>query len=138
MTSSDRTFAPPSTMTMASRDPATSNCNSLSGYCDVIGFTTSCPPMRPMRTPAIGPLNGMSETSSAADAPMSAGMSASFSLSNDSTVATIWVSQRKPSGKSGRSGRSIRRELRISFSLCRPSRLKNPPGILPAAKVFSW
>ena len=34
---------------------------------------------------------------------------------------------------SGRMGRSIRRDVRVSFSLGLASRLKNPPGILPAA-----
>ena len=42
------------------------------------------------------------------------------------------------SGKSGRIGRSMRREVSVSFSDGRPSRLKKPPGILPAANVFSW
>jgi hypothetical protein len=50
----------------------------------------------------------------------------------------IWVSFRKPSGNSGRIGRSISRDVSVSFSAGRPSRLKKPPGILPAAKVFSW
>ena len=94
--------------------------------------------MRPMRTAAIGPWNGMSDTCSAADAPVSEIISGSFSRSCDSTVAITCVSQAKPSGNSGRIGRSIRREVRISFSAWRPSRLKKPPGILPAANVFSW
>jgi hypothetical protein len=63
--------------------------------------------------------------------------SGSFSRSCERTVAITCVSQRKPFGKSGRVGRSIRREVRISFSAGRPSRLKNPPGIFPAANVFS-
>ena len=46
--------------------------------------------------------------------------------------ATICVSLRQASGNSGRSGRSIRREVRISRSEGRPSRLKKPPGIFPA------
>jgi hypothetical protein len=45
---------------------------------------------------------------------------------------------RKPGTKSGRIGRSISREVSVSFSDGRPSRLKKPPGILPAAKVYSW
>ena len=65
-------------------------------------------------------------------------MSGSFSRSWLSTVAMTWISFRKPSGNSGRIGRSIRRETRVSFSEGRPSRLKKPPGILPAAKAFSW
>ena len=39
----------------------------------------------------------------------------------------------KPSTKSGRIGRSISREVSTSFSDGRASRLKKPPGILPAA-----
>ncbi len=78
----------------------------------------------------------MPEMVSAAEAPIIATMSGSFSRSCDSTVATTWVSLRKPSTKSGRIGRSIRREVSVSFSVGRPSRLKKPPGILPAAKVL--
>ena len=65
-------------------------------------------------------------------------MSGSFSWSWARTVQITWVSFLKPSGNNGRIGRSIRREVRVSFSAGRPSRLKKPPGILPAAKVFSW
>ncbi len=43
------------------------------------------------------------------------------------------VSFMKPFGNSGRIERSICRAEMISFSPGRPSRLKNPPGILPAA-----
>ena len=43
------------------------------------------------------------------------------------------VSFRNPSTNSGRIGRSISREVRVSFSEGRASRLKKPPGILPAA-----
>ena len=45
-------------------------------------------------------------------------------------MAMICVSFRKPSGNSGRMGRSINRLVRISFSDGRPSRLINPPGNL--------
>ena len=38
---------------------------------------------------------------------------------------------------SGRSGRSIRREVSVAFSEGRPSRLMNPPGILPTEYIFS-
>ena len=51
----------------------------------------------------------------------------------ETTVQMTWTSFMKPSGKSGRIGRSIRREVRVSFSEGRASRLKKPPGILPAA-----
>ena len=54
-----------------------------------------------------------------------------------SVVQMICVSLRKPPANSGRIGRSISREVSTSFSVGRPSRLKKPPGILPAANVFS-
>jgi hypothetical protein len=44
-----------------------------------------------------------------------------------------WTSLKKPSGKSGRIGRSISRAIRVSRSVGRPSRLKKPPGMRPAA-----
>jgi len=65
-------------------------------------------------------------------------MSGSFSRSWLNTVQTTCVSFRKPGTNNGRIGRSISREVNVSFSDGRPSRLKKPPGILPAAKVFSW
>ena len=59
--------------------------------------------------------------------------SASFSWSAETTVTKTWTSFLNPSGKSGRMERSITRPERISWSEGRPSRLRNPPGILPAA-----
>src|SRR6266849_565164 len=47
------------------------------------------------------------------------------------------TSFRKPSGKSGRIGRSIRRDVRVSFFTGAPSRLKYPPGIRPPAYARS-
>ena len=70
---------------------------------------------------------------SAAEAAIMATTSGSFSISCDSTVQTTWVSCLKPGTNSGRIGRSISREVRVSFSVGRASRLKKPPGILPAA-----
>ena len=75
----------------------------------------------------------MPEIVNAADVATMATMSGSFSRSWLITVAMTWVSLRKPSANSGRIGRSIRREVSVSFSDGRPSRLKKPPGILPAA-----
>ena len=69
----------------------------------------------------------------AADAPIIAGISESISGSLDNTVATTCTSFKNASGKSGRNGRSIKRDVNVSFSEGRPSRLKKPPGILPAA-----
>src|SRR5688500_5440349 len=73
----------------------------------------------------------------ASEVPRIASTSGLFSWSADSTCTMICVSFWKPSGKSGRIGRSIRRADRISVSAGRASRLKNPPGILPAAYMRS-
>src|SRR5208337_4969564 len=51
----------------------------------------------------------------------------------ESTEATTCTSLVKPSGNSGRIGRSMSREVSVSFSVGRPSRLKKPPGMRPAA-----
>src|SRR3954467_5265409 len=50
---------------------------------------------------------------------------------------TSCVSKCQPLGKSGRIGRSIMRAVSVPFSPARPSRLKNEPGILPAAYIRS-
>ena len=50
---------------------------------------------------------------------------------------TTWTSLRRPLLKVGRSGRSIRRQVRIASSHGRPSRRKNEPGIRPAAYIRS-
>ena len=54
-----------------------------------------------------------------------------------STVAITCTSFLKPFGQSGRIGRSIMRAVRIARSEGRPSRLKKPPGIFPAAYIRS-
>ena len=91
------------------------------------------PSTRPTRTLAIVFWNGISEIASAADAPVSASTSVSFSVSADSTSAITCVSWRQPDGNSGRIGRSMTRLVSTSFSAGLPSRLKNPPGIRPEA-----
>ena len=78
-------------------------------------------------------LNGTLEIASAAEAPVMASTSLSFSVSAEITNAMICVSWRQPAGNSGRIGRSIRRLVSTSFSLGLPSRLKKPPGIRPEA-----
>ena len=50
---------------------------------------------------------------------------------------TTWTSLRRPLANDGRSGRSIRRQVRIASVEGRPSRRKNEPGILPAAYMRS-
>jgi hypothetical protein len=79
----------------------------------------------------------MSETASAAEAAFTARMSVGFCWSTASAVTTTWTSWRKPSGNEGLIGRSISRAFKIAFSVARPSRRKNPPGILPAAYIRS-
>ena len=73
---------------------------------------------------------------SAAEAPLMQRMSP-VTRSADRTVQMTCTSFVKPFGQSGRMGRSIMRAVRIAFSVGRPSRLKKPPGILPAAYIRS-
>ena len=54
--------------------------------------------------------------------------SGSFSLSAESTIATICVSVAQPSGNSGRSGRSVSREVRISRLRRAPLALEKSAG----------
>ena len=53
---------------------------------------TNWPSTRPTRTPAMVFSNGISESASAAEAPVMASTSESFSVSADSTIAMICVS----------------------------------------------
>ena len=85
------------------------------------------------RTAPIGPSKGMPLIISAAEAPLIEMMSWGFSWSAPMTVITTWVSLRKPLANDGRSGRSVRRQVRTASSVGRPSRRKNEPGIFPAA-----
>jgi hypothetical protein len=138
MTSSDSSLASDSTISTPSAVPATTRSSFEVLISSTIGLSLYWPSKYPTRAAPMGPWNGTPESVSAAEAPIIATMSGSFSRSCDSTVATTWVSLRNPWTNSGRIGRSIRREVSVSFSEGRPSRLKKPPGILPAAKVFSW
>ena len=83
--------------------------------------------------PRSGPRNGTCASSSAAEAPIIDGTSGSFCRSAEIGPAWICTSSRYHSGKSGRIGRSISRDVRISLVVGRPSRLMKPPGNLPAA-----
>ena len=90
-----------------------------------------------MRTAPTGPSNGMPESMSAAEAPLIMSTSCGLTRSAARTVPTTWTSLRNPSGKHGRSGRSVSRQVRIAASGALPSRRKNEPGILPAAYMRS-
>ena len=85
----------------------------------------------------MGPSKGMPERLNAADAPLMAMTSCGFTRSAASTVPTTWTSLRKPSGKHGRNGRSMSRQVRIAWSEALPSRRKNEPGMRPAAYMRS-
>ncbi|SKY17747.1 Uncharacterised protein [Mycobacteroides abscessus subsp. abscessus] len=52
-------------------------------------------------------------------------------------MTTTWISLRRPSTNDGRSGRSIRRQVRMASVDGRPSRRKNDPGMRPAAYMRS-
>ena len=64
-------------------------------------------------------------------------MSCGVTRSADSVVQITCTSFRKPFGQSGRIGRSIMRAVSVARSVARPSRLKKPPGIFPAAYIRS-
>jgi hypothetical protein len=81
----------------------------------------------------MGPSKGMPESIRAAEAALMPRTSWGFCMSAPMTVMTTWVSLRKPSGKLGRSGRSISRQLRMAASDGRPSLRKNEPGMRPLA-----
>src|SRR5581483_2531106 len=138
MTFSGTRFAPASTIVKPSFVPTT--IRSRSELCSVsssVGFTTRLPSRRPIRTAPIGPTNGSGDTVSAAETALMARMSCGITRSAEKTVATHCTSFRYPFGHSGRTGRSIMRAVRIARSVGRPSRLKKPPGIFPAAYIRS-
>ena len=88
----------PSARPAACRRRPGSSCEVLSSV--AVGFSTILSvDDSPTRAAPIGPLNGMPESASAAEAPIIAGMSESTSLFDDITVATICTSLKKPSGK---------------------------------------
>ena len=139
MTSSGTKRASPSTMVSASAEAANTMLRSLCACCSKVGLSTNWPLMRPMRPPATGPAKGRGDSITAAEAPVRASTSESFSWSAEITLASTCTSSFRPFlGKSGRSGRSMRRETRVSRSEGRPiSRRKKLPGMRPAAYIFS-
>ncbi len=108
-----------------------------SSICSNVGLTTNSPSIRATRTAPTGPRNGSDEIASAAEAPLIARMSCGTTMSADSTVQMTCTSFLKPFGQSGRIGRSIMRAVSVARSVARPSRLKKPPGIFPAAYIRS-
>ena len=120
---SGSSLASDSTIITASCVPATTRSSALSAISSIIGLSTSSPPMTPTRAAPIGPRNGarQRERGGGRHHPENVG---SFSMSCESTVTMTCVSFLKPSTNSGRIGRSMRREVSVSFSVGRPSRLK--------------
>jgi hypothetical protein len=120
-------------MRTASSVAAITSSSVPAATCAYVGLTTSLPSVMVTRTAPMGPAKGMPERQSAAEEPIMASTSGSFSLSAEITRLITCISLRKPFGNSGRMGRSIRRQVSVSFSSGRPSRLKKPPGIFPPA-----
>ena len=117
--------------------PATVSCRSLLARCSASGQTTISPSTRPTATPAMGPFQGMLEMERATEVPIMPAISGWQSGSTDRTVITTDTSLRISLGKRGRMGRSTTREVRMAFSLGRPSRRRKEPGILPTEYSFS-
>ena len=70
--------APPSTITIEESVPATTMSRADCSSSWNVGFSTGFPSIRPTRTPETGSGNGMSDTMSAAEAPVIPRMSESF------------------------------------------------------------
>ncbi len=85
-------FAPASTIRIASSVPATTRSRSAVSCCSSVGLTTKLPSTLPMRTAPTGVGNGMLETIRAADAPFIARMSYGWSWSIESGIETSCVS----------------------------------------------
>ena len=81
----------------------------------------------------MGPLKGNPEIDRAAEQAIIDSISASFSLSYESTVGKICTSFLKFSGNKGLIGLSINLDIKVSASVGLASLLKYPPGIFPAA-----
>ena len=84
--------------------PATMRSMSDSSSWAIDGLMTNSPSTRPTRTAETISWNGTSLRARAAEAPVMLSTSAWKSVSAETMKATTWVSWRKPSGNSGRSG----------------------------------
>ena len=126
-----------STIITASSVPDTTRSMLLSASSEWVGLITNSPLTWPTLTEPVGPQKGILETDKAADAPIIARISGSFSLSAEKTMDITWTSRRYVSGKSGLMGRSINRMVNVSFKVGLPSLLKKPPGNFPAEYIFS-
>ncbi len=117
--------------------PATTMSKTASSSSLWVGKATHWPLISATRTPPIGPENGRPASWVDAEAALMATTSYRWSGLSAITVTTTWISLRRPLTKDGRSGRSIRRQVRMASSDGRPSRRKNEPGMRPAAYIRS-
>ncbi len=111
--------------------------NTAPSSCSTVGNATHWPSISATRTPPTGPENGRPEIWVDADAALIASTSYRSLGSRLRIVTTTWISLRRPETNVGRSGRSIRRQVRIASVDGRPSRRKNEPGMRPAAYIRS-
>ena len=88
--------------------------NAAFSSCSWVGNATHCSPISATRTPPTGPENGRPESWVEADAALMATTSYRSCGLSDWIVMTTWISLRRPSTKDGRSGRSIRRQVRTA------------------------
>ncbi len=87
ISASETSFAPASTIIIASFVPDTVRCRRLFSRCSLVGFIMNSPSTRPTLTEPVGPIKGASLIDSAIDEPIIATMSGSTSCSTESTVA---------------------------------------------------
>ena len=89
MISSESSDASDSTISTPSLVPATTRSKVASLICSILGFRIYWFPSQPTLQAPIGPINGNPEMVKAADAPIIAKISGSFSISCARTVAII-------------------------------------------------
>ena len=131
-------WAPASTIQIASSVPATVSDKLLASTCSAVGLITNSLPTLPTITPDTGPSKGILEMPRQRLVPNKAAISGELSGSTDNTVLTTCISWRKASSNIGLIGLSINLAAKVAASLGLPSLLINPPGILPTEYNFSW
>ena len=90
----------------------------------LVGFKTHLPSIKPTLDAPTGPLKGNPEIDRAAEHAIIDNISASFSLSYESTVGKTCTSFLKSSGNKGLIGLSINLDIRVSASVGLASLLK--------------
>ena len=104
----------------SSTRPATTMSKVASSSWVWVGKPTHWPLIRATRTPPIGPENGSPASWVDSEAALIATTSYRCSGCRAMIVSTIWTSLRRPFTNEGRSGRSIRRQVRMASSDGRP------------------